>query len=111
MSRDRAIARSIVRAIVDGGKQGPQSAFSKLILIIVAFFSIYQLSLKRVRNDLYNILRQRWMVDETAYEESFKDEDQLQPIGDMGYSGSVSQTHESLEAVADGITDLLLHHG
>jgi len=111
MSRERAIARSIIRAIVDGDKQGPQSVLSKLMSIIVAFFAIYQLSLKRFRNDLYETLRRRWAVDETAYEESFRDEDQLQPIGDMGYSGSVSHTHKSLETVVDDIADLLLHHG
>lgn len=91
MAREQTIARSIVKAITNDDRREARSAFKKLISAIAAFFALYALVLVRYRNDLFHSLRtETWIIDETAYERTFDDEDKLETTGDMGYSGSVS---------------------
>ncbi|PSR81294.1 hypothetical protein BD289DRAFT_372840 [Coniella lustricola] len=95
MGRVEAIARSIVQLIVKGAKKRSRSPIAWIIALISTIFSFYQLPLHRHRPKVFQDLRERhWGLDEDDYVASFrtedgqKAEDALQPMGDMGFSGS-----------------------
>lgn len=97
MSRIEAIARSVVRAIVNGAKKRSRSPFAFILVLVSTIFSFYELPLHKHRADVFGNLRQsHWNVNEDDYVASFraeeggKPEDVLSPIGDLGLSGSVS---------------------
>lgn len=91
MSRSTKIAQSIVEAITNGEERQGRSLIHRIVLAISIFFTLYRLRFQRYRDDLFHALRtQTWKMDETAYEQTFDDEEKLKPTGDMGYSGSVS---------------------
>lgn len=98
MGRQDRIARSVVRAIVNGSGVGsrPANPVAWILAIFSAFFSFYQLVLRKIRPaDFANLRRNHWDLSDDAYVSSFQpgeDENQeqaLKAIGDMGFSGSV----------------------
>jgi hypothetical protein len=99
MGRQEKIARSVVRAIVktNGAKRGPRNPLALLLALFSAFFSLYQLILRKIRPaDFANLRRKHWSVGDEDYVRSFQNEEgevaeeSLKSIGDMGFSGSVS---------------------
>lgn len=97
MGRLEAIARSVVRAIVNDAKKRSRSPIALILALISTVFSFYQLPLHKHRDNVFADLRQKnWSLDEDDYVASFradeggKPEDVLSPMGDMGFSGSVS---------------------
>lgn len=101
MGRQEKIARSVVRAIVQAkangaNKRAPRNPLAVLLALFSAFFSLYQLLLRKIRPaDFANLRRKHWDVSDDDYVKSFQnedgqvDEDSLKSIGDMGFSGSV----------------------
>lgn len=97
MGRLEAIARSIVLTIINGAKKRSRSPIAIILSLISTIFSFYQLPLHKHRPEVFaNLRRQSWEVGEDEYLASFraedggKPEDALAPMGDMGFSGSVS---------------------
>lgn len=102
MGRQERIARSIVRAIirtnVNGTKKKASNPLGILLALFSAFFSLYQLLMRKIRPaDFAKLRREYWDVSDDDYVDSFrpregaKDEEALTAIGDMGFSGSVSK--------------------
>jgi hypothetical protein len=90
MARQQKVARSIVYAILENDGAKVRSLLSRILTAIAYFFALYQLSLIRLRNDVFKNLRNKWQVDDEDYKDSFGKKDGLQAKGDMGFSGSVS---------------------
>jgi hypothetical protein len=90
--RQRLISTSILRAIFH---VKPEDEKPSLLARILAFFSIFYISLSRYREKLFRKLRNDiWGIDEAEYTESFRSPSKgkrtdLVSIGDLGYSGSV----------------------
>lgn len=88
--RDKRIARSILYAIFFDQDDQRTSFWQR----VLAFFSLFQLQLRRYHDALFKRLRTEvWELDEDEYKESFRRTTQkkaLTPVGDLGYSGSVS---------------------
>lgn len=86
--RDKRISKSVLRAIFHG--RAPKIG---LLARILAFFSIFQLTLARYKENLFKKLRTDvWQLDEDEYRESFREAEKggsLKSVGDLGYSGSV----------------------
>lgn len=107
MGRQEKIARSIVRAITKSGETKKRSSnpLALILALFSAFFSLYQLLLRKVRPaDFSNLRRNHWDVSDDDYVQSFGAEDErsggaaeesLKAIGDMGFSGSVSRLYLS----------------
>ncbi|KAK4160419.1 hypothetical protein QBC43DRAFT_219921 [Cladorrhinum sp. PSN259] len=99
MGRQERIARSVVRAIVqpsvNGAKKRSRNPFAIILALFSAFFSLYQLVLRKIRPaDFSNLRREHWKLGDNDYTDSFhsgdgkRAEDGLTAIGDMGFSGS-----------------------
>lgn len=90
MSRDTLVSNSILHAIFQDRTDDKEGFFAR----VSASCAFYQLTLSRYRDDLFRRLRNEvWKIDEKEYTDSFKGEgskDALKPVGDLGYSGSVS---------------------
>ncbi|KAH9845781.1 putative phosphatidylinositol phosphate kinase [Teratosphaeria destructans] len=80
--RQVVIAQSIQYSITNREKKPP------LVHKLPAYFYTYWLTFECVRADLFKALRGTWEVNEDAYLSSFQGRDALEPMGDMGYSGS-----------------------
>lgn len=94
--RQRLISTSILRAIfVTKPVSNDETAQPGLLARLVAFFSIFQLTLARYRDQIFKKLRhEAWQIDEEEYVESFRSPSKgkrtdLKSVGDLGYSGSV----------------------
>ena len=89
--RDALVSKSILLAIFDDRRDDKKKT---LLARILAFFSLFQLALSRYKDELFKQLRTDvWQIDDAEYRESFRRNDRkarLKPIGDLGYSGSVS---------------------
>jgi hypothetical protein len=103
--RQRLISSSILRAIfVTKPSEEPAQANRGLLARIFAFFAIFQLTLARYRNDLFDRLRKEiWQIEDEEYVESFRSQGKgkrtdLKSVGDLGYSGSVSNDCRSSTA-------------
>lgn len=101
--RQRLISTSILRAIfVTGSKSTDDTTNPGLLARILAFFSIFQLTLARYRDQVFKKLRnQTWSIDEEEYTESFRSPSKgkrtdLKSVGDLGYSGSVCKLPSSV---------------
>ncbi|KAG9941209.1 SAICAR synthase-like protein, partial [Aureobasidium melanogenum] len=92
MVRQQRIARSIVYAILENNGAKARSLLARILTAIAYFFALYQLSLTKHRNDLFEKLREKWQVDEEYYKDSFCQRNGLKPNGDMGFSGSTFYT-------------------
>ncbi|THX13876.1 SAICAR synthase-like protein [Aureobasidium pullulans] len=92
MARQQKVARSIVYAILENDGAKVRSLLSRILTAIAYFFALYQLSLIRLRNDVFKNLRNKWQVDDEDYKDSFGKKDGLQAKGDMGFSGSTFYT-------------------
>lgn len=99
MGRQEYIARSVVRALTNGSglEKRSQNALAWLLALFGAFFSLYQLALRKIRPaDFSSLRREHWELSDRDYLDSFQTsesnnkEDVLKSIGDMGFSGSVS---------------------
>ncbi|KAH6849638.1 hypothetical protein B0I37DRAFT_93043 [Chaetomium sp. MPI-CAGE-AT-0009] len=97
MGRKEKIARSIVRAIVktNGTNKQRSTLLARILAFFSVFFSLYQLLLRKIRPaDFANLRRTHWDVTDDDYIQSFQAEDgvaeeePLNAIGDMGFSGS-----------------------
>jgi len=94
MTRTERIANSIVYAILfDSGDKLPSSTslLSRLLALLTAFFTLFQLNLSRVRSDLFSTLRTTsWSLPSDTYLSSFEGSpsDVLTSTADMGFSGS-----------------------
>ena len=100
--RQRLISASILRAIfVTAPISSDDTAPPGLLARILAFFSIFQLTLARYRDQVFKKLRnQIWSIDEEEYTESFRSSSKgkrsdLTSVGDLGYSGSVRKLPSS----------------
>lgn len=94
--RQRLISASILRAIfIAEFTSTDDTARPGLLARILAFFSIFQLTLARYRDQVFKKLRdEAWSIDEEEYTESFRSPSKgkrtdLKSVGDLGYSGSV----------------------
>lgn len=94
--RDAAVSSSILRAIFQDARDDNR----KLLSRILAFFALFQTALSRYDADLFHELRTIvWEMDEENYRQSFQrgeEKARLQPVGDLGYSGSVCVSMFSL---------------
>jgi hypothetical protein len=100
MSRQRRIARSIVRAVLDGCgvERRGKSVVGLILALFSSLFALFQLHLRKVRPaDFANLRRNYWDISDDSYASSFDPAERpadaatpLKPIGDMGFSGSVS---------------------
>ncbi|AEO69064.1 3cedcd6b-6bd5-4772-9c21-0c738baa15e2 [Thermothielavioides terrestris] len=97
MGRQQKIARSIVRAIAEpsANQKRPGNALAVILALLSAFFSLYQLVLRRISpEDFSNVRRRHWNVSDDDYIKSFQPregrqrEEALKAVGDMGFSGS-----------------------
>lgn len=103
MSRERKVAQSVVQAFTEDDEHEAQSAFSRTLAAITAFFHVYHLRFVRFRNSLfYGLRNQTWDIDEDDYRWSFGSNEALKPMGDMGYSGSVSFSPPSYSSTRQG---------
>lgn len=94
--RDRLISTSILCAIFRSGPAPNEDETRPgLLARIIAFFTIFSLTLSRYRAKLFSKLRNEiWQIEEEEYTESFRSPSKnkrtdLVSIGDLGYSGSV----------------------
>ena len=94
--RDRLISTSILRAIFRSGPADvEEDARPGLLARILAFFTVFSLTLARYRARLFQKLRNiTWQIEEEEYTESFRSPSKnkrtdLVAVGDLGYSGSV----------------------
>lgn len=94
--RQRLISTSILRAIfVTKPARNDETNNPGLLARILAFFSIFQLTLARYRDQIFKKLRNEiWSIEEEEYAESFRSPSKgkradLKSVGDLGYSGSV----------------------
>lgn len=78
-----------------------ETANPSLLARILAFFSIFQLTLARYRDQIFKKLRnESWQIEEEEYTESFRSPSKakrtdLKSVGDLGYSGSVRSNMHS----------------
>lgn len=88
--REAAITGAIQRAIFLDATRIRRT----ILAYIVAFFTLYRIKLVRVAAEIFKRLRTDvWKMDEEEYKQSFqssKGKAMVQPMGDLGYSGSVS---------------------
>jgi hypothetical protein len=101
--RQRLISNSILRAIfVTEPVSNDETARPGLLARIIAFFSLFQLTLARYRDQVFKKLRTHtWRMEEEEYVESFRSPSKgkrtdLKSVGDLGYSGSVSKAQYCL---------------
>ncbi|QGA13021.1 hypothetical protein EYB26_000666 [Talaromyces marneffei] len=93
--RQTAISRSIHRALLREQDDQTGTRRYNVLTSIIAFLSIWQIRLVRISAQLVKSLRNEvWNIDEVDYIDSFVcdrkkvDGDGIQPMGDLGYSGS-----------------------
>jgi hypothetical protein len=95
MGRQKSIARSTA-APLSGSNKLPHTKLGRLLAAFSALFSLYQLPLDKIRPDVFEKLRTDcWLVKDEDYAAAFRPDSEgnaqaLHPIGDMGFSGSVS---------------------
>ena len=101
--RQRLISTSILRAIFFAKPASSDDTTEPALLArILAFFSVFQLTLARYRHLVFEKLRNElWQIEEEEYVESFRSPSKgkrtdLKAIGDLGYSGSVRPSHLTL---------------
>lgn len=88
--RQAALTRSIQSALFRDADTFKKSVIGQML----AFFSIFYIRLLRHETNLFKHLRnETFKIDDLEYERSFQSSDRtqppLQPMGDLGYSGSV----------------------
>ena len=89
MTRQDAISKSIVAAVLTADKSNRRGLLRRIVFILSAFFALFQIRLQRIRNDVFEHLRTKvWQMDDEVYRRSFSGDDPLETQGDMGYSGS-----------------------
>lgn len=98
MGRKEKIARSLVMPITRTTQTAKRTRgpLALIFSLFSALFSVYQLTLRKIRPaDFSRLRREHWEVNDDDYEQSFRSHDDeaeerpLQAIGDMGFSGSV----------------------
>ncbi|KAI1264319.1 SAICAR synthase-like protein [Xylariaceae sp. FL1019] len=102
--REVLIARSIVYSMLTALPTGEPAQKPSLLSQAIKFFRLFSLLFGLVRADVFRELRDAWYIKEEDYRNSFgaldsknnsrngkkkhQQRDVLQPMGDMGYSGS-----------------------
>ncbi|KAF2155543.1 SAICAR synthase-like protein [Myriangium duriaei CBS 260.36] len=96
MARNAVIARCIVRAIANhGDERKKRSLIRRILSAFAALFALYNVPLRKFKDALFAELRKTaWYIDEADYKDSFiakddaREDESLQTMGTMGYSGS-----------------------
>jgi hypothetical protein len=102
--RQAEISKSIHRALL---KDPDRVKKGNIIAGLLAFFAIWKIRLMPIAAALFQRLRNDvWKIDENEYRNSFryeKGESRIEPMGDLGYSGSVSilTLAEGVQALAN----------
>ncbi|KAK8125955.1 uncharacterized protein PG998_001714 [Apiospora kogelbergensis] len=89
--REEQIAKSIIYVIINTDENGHPLQHQTILGRIFSIFNLYWLTFQLVREDLFRNLREFWAIKPSAYKDSFTPATKkalLQPLGDMGYSGS-----------------------
>lgn len=96
--RENQIAKSIIYVIINNDEDGHPIQRQTILSRLVSYFNLYWLSFRLVREDLFRNLREFWAIKPSDYKDSFTPSSaasrnsnkapMLQPMGDMGYSGS-----------------------
>ncbi|KAK8088504.1 hypothetical protein PG997_003465 [Apiospora hydei] len=96
--RENQIAKSITYVIINNDEDGRPIQRQTVLGRIFSIFNLYWLTLQLVREDLFRSLREFWAIKPSDYKDSFTPASaasrnsgkapMLQPMGDMGYSGS-----------------------
>ncbi|KAK8050127.1 hypothetical protein PG994_011857 [Apiospora phragmitis] len=96
--RENQIAKSIIYVIINNDEDGHPIQRQTVLGRIWSIFNLYWLTFQLVREDLFRDLREFWAIKSSDYKDSFtpasaasRNSDKappLQPMGDMGYSGS-----------------------
>lgn len=96
--REIQIAKSIIYVILNNDQDGHPIQRQTVLSRLFSYFNLYWLSFRLVREDLFRNLREFWAIKPSDYKDSFtpssaasrnsKKAPMLQPMGDMGYSGS-----------------------
>ncbi|KAK8113794.1 hypothetical protein PG999_005863 [Apiospora kogelbergensis] len=95
--REEQIAKSIIYVIINTDENGHPLQHQTILGRIFSIFNLYWLTFQLVREDLFRNLREFWAIKPSAYKDSFTPASAatkkhkkalLQPLGDMGYSGS-----------------------
>ncbi|KAK6842938.1 SAICAR synthase-like protein [Apiospora arundinis] len=96
--REEQIAKSIIYVIINTDENGKPIQRQTVLSRILSIFNLYWLTFQLVREDLFRGLREFWAIKSSDYKDSFtpasaasrnkKKAPLLQPLGDMGYSGS-----------------------
>lgn len=88
--REKVIGHSIAHSLLHRDDQPPSFA------AVPAYFYAHWLTFACVSEDTFRSLRKSWQINEEDYRASFTSDsetgDALQPMGDMGYSGSTFYT-------------------
>lgn len=97
--RYNSISRSIQLALF----RDPNEIKKTVLSYILAFFTLFRIRLIRFGYELFKRLRtETWDIDEEEYRWSFlhkKGSKSLEPMGDLGYSGSVSYTNKDYSII------------
>lgn len=90
MSKQDSVANSVVSAVV--GEHPKRRGILQLILhFFSVLLSLYRIQLTRTCPDRFRRLREEyWNFAPGEYQASFETRKALKPVGDMGFSGSVS---------------------
>ncbi|KAK8055714.1 hypothetical protein PG993_000941 [Apiospora rasikravindrae] len=96
--RENQIAKSITYVIINNDEDGHPIQRQTVLGRIFSIFNLYWLTFQLVRADLFRSLREFWAIRPSDYKDSFTPAaaasrnsgkaPMLQPMGDMGYSGS-----------------------
>ncbi|KAK8138056.1 SAICAR synthase-like protein [Apiospora sp. TS-2023a] len=96
--RENQIAKSIIYVIINNDEDGHPIQRQTVLSRLFSYFNLYWLSFRLVREDLFRNLREFWAIKSSEYKDSFAPSSaasrnsekvpMLQPMGDMGYSGS-----------------------
>jgi hypothetical protein len=103
--RDRLISKSILCALFHEPSEDKRTALAR----ILAFFTFFQLKLEKYRPDTFKKLRhETWELNEEEYKESFRQKEKsgggLNPVGDLGYSGSTFFTTPNAKYLIKSLT-------
>jgi hypothetical protein len=88
MSRQTEISKSVVAAILTADPADRPGFLRRVLLLVAAFFTLFRVRLRRIRDDIFSELRGTWQIDDYGYRSSFSGEEPLEIKGDMGFSGS-----------------------
>lgn len=114
MGRQEAVARSVVQAITQP-KFESSGFLGRILAWFSAFFTLYQLPLRKIQPDVFaNLRKNHWEVEHDDYLAAFvpqpsqdpevaEDQVPLGSIGDMGFSGSTFYSTSSKQYLVKSV--------